>query len=527
MNLSFKQKVWEKLHNYKKKQMLISEHIEKTIKDKEIYNIEYELATSDNMATITITGDLKNPLLVTDDGQVNTRRNIIENGFTFLFDFSDMPEMNSNKSRVMILDSDKIYRLARKCENEKDNYNNIVNVWYTNSFIYYFRNTASKDGRLVFQRKQRKYFESTAFNQKQMQLSEQYKDSKTNGVLIYEKDISRFEESAAYLFKQIFDCPNVHYVLSKDATNYNELKKLYKDKIISPDEDRFIELLFKSEYYIGTELPIHLLTTDSPYSNLRYEVMDENRHKFIFLQDGVNYLFSIEGSKHSVFRKQGLYKPYKIVVSSQIEADYLMRDGNYTLADIWTTGLPVFDNKRINVDAKMTTVMLAWRPWDEGKELMETTYYQALLKIFENITEKKNLQFVLHPKFKVAVTAESPLYNYMCNDSIDTVLENTKVLLSDYSSMMFDAFYRGSNVIFWWEEKDVCLQKYSNHLLLTESNVFGDIVYESKYLDEILLKNSTVQTNMYYVNKYRNIVEFRDDQNTNRVIQKLELYSII
>lgn len=527
MSFNFKEKLAEKLHAHKKKQMITADQVAMYIDNIEHEDILYTQRKDKEYTIITIEGKFENPLLVCSHGQINARMTRHENTFTFKFKLDDMPVIDGIESRVIIIDGNRVFNLSTGNTKKKANYNNIVSVWYTDSHIYYFRNTASKYGRLVFQKKTREYFESPEYAKLQRELHRKYKQADVSGVLIYEKNIMRFEESGARLFEQIYDRDNVYYVLSKDADCYNEIKEKYGDKIVSPDEAKFIELLHTSEYYIGTELPIHLISLRSPYKSLRKEIMRSNKHKFIFLQHGVTYALSVEGSVRSVFRKNGLYKPYKVIVSSELEAQHLIEFGKYEADDLWKTGLATFDNKRIDQNASKTTVMLTWRPWDELKAIEETTYYQALIKIFNNISNKKNLQFILHPKVKDEINSSSPLYEYICHQPVDQALNSTKVLISDYSSIVFDAFYRGSNVIFWWVEKDECLEKYNNKLLLNESNIFGDIVYDSEYIDETLEKNSQVQTNMYYVNKYRNIVEFRDDQNTSRIIKNLENYGII
>ena len=57
------------------------------------------------------------------------------------------------------------------------------------------------------------------------------------------------------------------------------------------------------------------------------------------------------------------------------------------------------------------------------------------------------------------------------NVSYDDILRDTAVLITDYSSIAYDAFYRGANVIFWWKEKDFCMEQYNGHLMLNEDNL--------------------------------------------------------
>ena len=111
----------------------------------------------------------------------------------------------------------------------------------------------------------------------------------------------------------------------------------------------------------------------------------------------------------------------------------------------------------------------------------------------------------------------------------DDVLKDTKVLITDYSSIAYDAFYRGSNVIFYWEEKEECMEAYgpSTKLMLHEDNVFGDICYNASQLKRILNKNLTGTQVQEYIDRYQKIVTYHDGQNTKRLIEFMKKDGII
>ena len=59
------------------------------------------------------------------------------------------------------------------------------------------------------------------------------------------------------------------------------------------------------------------------------------------------------------------------------------------------------------------------------------------------------------------------------NAKYDDVLKQARVLITDYSSIAYDAFYRGTRVIFYWEEKDGRKRKYY-HLTERGAKEFAD-----------------------------------------------------
>ena len=84
-------------------------------------------------------------------------------------------------------------------------------------------------------------------------------------------------------------------------------------------------------------------------------------------------------------------------------------------------------------------------------------------------------------------------------------------------------------MIFYWEEKDECLEKYgpSSKLMLNEDNAFGDICYDNGELESIIQKNYEEGQRKKYIAHYREIVEFHDGKNTERLIEMLKEDQII
>lgn len=485
-------------------------------------DVLYKQSRVNDDSVIKIKFNFVNPKLYIEEGLINVDITEEDGEWIFKFSFEDMPPLNGTSTYVYVEDDDDIFRLKNKSNKLLTNFNNIKCVWYQDEHVYYFRNTASRAGRLTFQKKIRLSHESEEYGKMQRNIQMRYKHKVKKQILIFEKECMRFEESGARLFERIHNYPNVYFVLSKDSSDYERLKAQYGDKIVSPDEERYVILVHTAKYYIGTELPMHLIGVRSPYKSLRKEIMKPHKHKFIFLQHGVMQSLSLAGANRNIFRKNHTYQPYKVIVSSKREADHFVECGMYDPEDMWITGLATLDNKKLAADADKISIMLTWRPWDELKETIEeTTYYNAVQGIIDSIEDKENVQLILHPKVHEAIGEDNPLRKYLIDTSIDEALSKSKVFITDYSSAVFDAFYRGSNVIFWWTEKEECLEKYQNDLLITEDVAFGDVVYSNSELNEMVIKNYNHNRASKYEENYKLMVEFDDNQNTNRIIQHL------
>ena len=63
--------------------------------------------------------------------------------------------------------------------------------------------------------------------------------------------------------------------------------------------------------------------------------------------------------------------------------------------------------------------------------------------------------------------------------------------------------------------------------MLNEENVFGDICYCSEDLQRVFLKNYHQPQEKQFVERYREIVEFHDGKNTERLIELMKQDSLI
>ncbi len=103
------------------------------------------------------------------------------------------------------------------------------------------------------------------------------------------------------------------------------------------------------------------------------------------------------------------------------------------------------------------------------------------------------------------------------------------MLITDYSSIAYDAFYRGARVIFYWEEKDFCMEQYgpTTKLMLNDENVYGDVFYNCDGLSEAIENNYYNKQTKEYLKKYSKLVDFHDGKNTERLINFLKDDEII
>lgn len=356
--------------------------------------------------------------------------------------------------------------------------------------------------------------------------------------LLFEKDSSRYEESASVLYEKLLDkgYESVYFILDRSYQDFDIIKDKYKKNIIEKYSFKHYLYFFVSQTFCGSELLVHSMELRIMNKHVLRKIYSSDIN-YVFLQHGVMYMISLDSDSRKYFtpRKDGKGK-YRVVTSSREETKHFVELGGYNPNQLITCGLPKYDRNMLCEDANKIVIMPTWRPWEYNIAITDfkmTKYYQMLERIVNSIDKKyqNNIVVLPHPLFyEAAKDNDFALKKYMMfNVKYDEILRNTRVLITDYSSIAFDAFYRGSRVIFYWEELDECLQKYGNHtkLMLNKSNVFGDICFNADDLSNIIEENYDKPQKSEFLIRYNKLVEFHDGKNTERLIEYLENEKII
>lgn len=208
----------------------------------------------------------------------------------------------------------------------------------------------------------------------------------------------------------------------------------------------------------------------------------------------------------------------------------------YDSDDLLLTGLATFDFAYLNEGADKIAYMPTYRYWEEGliykNMIEETSYYKSIMKVikaFEKVGLLDRLLIVPHNKFSQFIYDNMPEYKHIISDNPSEALKISKIFITDYSSAIYDAIFRGAYPIFYWEEKDYLIENYKAIPPVNEENAPGDIAYS---IDELIkyvvnaIKNNYEITNEIK-EKYLAINSFEDRKNTIRIVDYLEEHNII
>ncbi|HZK20895.1 MAG TPA: CDP-glycerol glycerophosphotransferase family protein [Oscillospiraceae bacterium] len=352
---------------------------------------------------------------------------------------------------------------------------------------------------------------------------------KNDIILLFEKNSSKYEESASVLYERLIDegYRNAYFIISRTSESLGDITQDYKDNIIYKNTFKHYLYFFKSKTFLGTEALVHAIDLKTISTFALYKI-GKGKYSYVFLQHGVMYMVSLNSESRKLFRRKRLKGKYKVVVSSQLEANHFIELGKHYPEDLYICGLPKYDKNYLDVNADKITIMLTWRPWELNKthnDFGESKYFKFIMRIYSAIPSelKDKVDILPHP----LIGMEMERFNSVLGNSVkpnvkyDKQLRQTKLLITDYSSIAYDAFYRGSNVIFCWEEKDESLEAYgkSSILMLNDENVFGDICYSVDDIKKVIKENYHGEQKPIYKENYSKIVEFQDGNNTKRLIE--------
>jgi CDP-glycerol glycerophosphotransferase (TagB/SpsB family) len=349
--------------------------------------------------------------------------------------------------------------------------------------------------------------------------------------IYFEKFSQGASESGFELFKYaVTKNKKSIYILDSDNPLYKDLKKTYPENLFAKNSFKAFYYIFLARSFISSDLVSHVQRRLYDNDSLLKKKILKNKNK-IFLQHGVSLATNL--FERGYYNKKVPIAPDYIIVNSEFERNLFIDNSNYKEEELILSGLPNLDlyvhSRKIKKDE--ITFLLTWRPWDLTGKIEEGSYISRYMQFIELIKNEpfysdKKINVILHPKAKLILKEQfEDIYNknkhLFYEGDIKEALINSKVLISDYSSVTYMAFTGGTNIIFYWEDKEICEQEYGAANILQEDIAFGDVVYNFSDLHGILSKNFTSEQQPEYIEAFSNLVECTHGNNTKNTYNKI------
>lgn len=337
---------------------------------------------------------------------------------------------------------------------------------------------------------------------------------------------------------------NGYYLFKYITENYPEINIAYIITNTSPDRERVSKLgrlinHNSMEHYISLVLSKMKISTHimgyTPYINffVRADRIGLVNGKKVFLQHGITkdnlpYLYS-DNVNIDLF-----------VCSAKPEYDYVTKLYGYREGVVQMLGMCRYDELyKIPSPSKKILVMPTWRQklqCMDKHEFMKSEYYLTFDRLLSSpclhaMLEKYDYELMFYPhiemqKFIDCFTSRGRVKIKSFKDcTVQELLINSDVLITDFSSVLFDYAYMEKPMIFYqFDEAEFRKQHYSEGYFKYTDDAFGEVVYDEDSLldelDKILAGGAAVEEK--YQNRIDGFFTIRDTNNSERNFRAIE-----
>lgn len=253
--------------------------------------------------------------------------------------------------------------------------------------------------------------------------------------------------------------------------------------------------------------------------------------------------------QHGITVSNGIWLYYKntkfryFICGAKQEYEFIKEKFGYPEENVIYTGFPRFDNLYNNkVNEKQILIMPTWRNWlgretnslSEKTNFKETDFYNnwnGLLNNnkFINFIEKNNYSVLFYPHInmqKYLNDFQIKSKNIKLVDTktdIQTVLKESAIMITDYSSVFMDFSYMLKPVVFFqFDYNEYRKKQYQEGYYDYKKNGFGPT---AENIDEIvanLIKISENGVDEDYIDRMKKFFELKDNKNCERIYDKLK-----
>lgn len=350
---------------------------------------------------------------------------------------------------------------------------------------------------------------------------------------------SEAKDNGYHLFKYIrqnHSSDKVYYVIDKNSTDLEKL--LLLGNVIYADS--FRHYLY---YAMANKLVMAHLGSCVPDSPVFWKLEGKNliKKKRVFIQHGITKelipSLMYENTKVDLF-----------ICGAKPEYEFVKSEFGYPDGSVQYAGFARFDNLHDFKEKKQILVMPTWRQWipsttwslDDKKNCRElfvrSQYYKTFNRLINNnelieILNENDINLIFYPHYEMQLyinlfNSKSERIIIAKKDEYDVqqLLKESKILITDYSSIAFDFAYMRKSVIYYqFDKKQYDEEHYSKGYYNYTSNGFGPIVYKEKELikELIYLLNDNL-IKIKYIDRYNTFFPLYDKENCKRNFEAIK-----
>lgn len=346
-------------------------------------------------------------------------------------------------------------------------------------------------------------------------------EAKDNGYWFYKYMVENHKEIKCY------------YVIDpRHKKDYDKVKKL-GDTIKFNSFAHKIALMH-SPCFISTHIGYLI-----PWNYLLYKkVIDPfNKKSYIFLQHGITK------DDISFFYNKKINPIDLFITATKPEYDSIFNNPNYGYQDeVVLTGFSRFDNLNKFKTKKQILFMPTWRSYiltpsyqkdnKDDKLFLDSNYYKHINSLLKNkdlikMLENNNIDLIFYPHYEVQkylnkfeIKSKRIKFADKENYDVQTLLKESLVLITDYSSVFFDFAYMKKPMLFYqFDEKEYFSKHYQKGYFDYRKHAFGKVITKEEkmiYSLEEIIKNN-YEMELKYVTRVNKTFTYIDNNNSERI----------
>lgn len=340
------------------------------------------------------------------------------------------------------------------------------------------------------------------------------------------------KDNGYHLFKYIRENhPNdkIYYVIDKSSLDLEKLQPL--GNVVYADS--FKHYLY---YAMSTKLVMAHLSSCVPDSPVCWKLEGKNiiNKKRVFIQHGITKelipSLMYENTKADLF-----------ICAAEPEYEFVKSEFGYPNANVKYTGFARFDNLHDFEEKNQILVMPTWRQWISSttwysdnkekniQEFLKSDYYKKFNDLINNkdiieILNKKDMKLIFYPHYEMQgyidlfdIKSDKIIIAKKNEYDVQTLLKESKLLITDYSSVAFDFGYMRKPVIYYqFDEEKYYENHYQRGYYNYDTHGFGPKI---KSENDLLLSIETILTTGLddkYKDRYDKFFQLNDINNCKR-----------
>lgn len=273
----------------------------------------------------------------------------------------------------------------------------------------------------------------------------------------------------------------VYYVISKESPDRKRFSKYEKYLLDYRSLNHYV-ILWCAKYLVSTHLQGYF-----PYAGLGIFVKGifpyYNNKIHINLKHGITLNYA---SVHEY-----KYAKWDLIIAGTIpEYNFIIERYGYPIANVALTGLARYDQLSSNPSPRQLLLMPTWREWIyEEKGFEQTQYAQRYASLIQSyklnkLLEENNITLIFYPHheiqkkidfFRKANISKHIIIADGQNYDVQQLLKESALLITDYSSVVFDMAYMRKPVLCYQFDQDRFMAEHYQKGWFSYNDSFAEV----------------------------------------------------